>query len=102
MLAHPKVELSIVIEGPQLIFKLCNNKPNSNLQEHQSNKGGIGLKNTAKRLQLLYPDKHNLKIEATDTSFFIYMSITLKEMKEVNFKKFPISPAQPTPLYASP
>ena len=82
MLTHPKVELSIIIEGAQLIFILRNNKPNSHTQECQSNKGGIGLKNTAKRLQLLYPDKHNLKIESTDTSFSVYMNITLKEMKD--------------------
>ena len=74
MLTHPKVELSIIIEGAQLIFVLRNNKPNSHTQECQSNKGGIGLKNTAKRLQLLYPDKHNLKIESTDTSFSVYMT----------------------------
>jgi len=100
MLTHPKVELSIIIEGAQLIFVLRNNKPNSHTQECQSNKGGIGLKNTAKRLQLLYPDKHNLKIESTDTSFSVYMNITLKEMKDVNLEKFP--PTQPTPSYANP
>ncbi len=37
MLTHPKVELSIIIEGAQLIFVLRNNKPNSNTQECQSN-----------------------------------------------------------------
>ena len=87
MLTHPKVELSIIIEEAHLIFMLRNNKPNSNTQASQSNtKGGIGLKNTAKRLQLLYPDKHNLKIESTDTSFSVYMHIILKEMKEVNLE----------------
>ena len=103
MLADPKVELSIIVDGPQLIFMLRNNKPNFNIQESQSNsKGGIGLKNVAKRLQLLYPDKHTLKIESTDTSFYVYMHIMLREMKEVNIEN-PDVPATPQPLsYASP
>ena len=103
MLTHPNVELSIIIDGPQLIFMLRNNKPNSTAQVSQSNtKGGIGLKNVAKRLQLLYPDKHNLKIESTDTSFYVYMHIMLKEMNEVNIENSHV-PATPQPLsYASP
>ncbi len=103
MLNHPKVELSIIIEGAQLKFMLRNNKPNFNSQDSQSNtKGGIGLKNTAKRLQLLYPNKHNLKIESTDTSFYVYMHIILKEMKEVNIENSH-HPATPQTLsYASP
>ena len=103
MLTHPTVELSIIIEEAHLIFMLRNNKPNPNTQAIQSNtKGGIGLKNTAKRLQLLYPDKHNLKIESTDTSFSVYMHLVLKEMKEVNLENSHLPATPPTLSYASP
>jgi sensor histidine kinase YesM len=102
MLAHPKLELSIIIDGLQLIFMLKNNKPNSSTQEGQSNRGGIGLKNVAKRLQLLYPDNHCLKIESTDTNFIVYMHILLKEMKAVNLDNSPSPDTQQTLSYASP
>jgi two-component system LytT family sensor kinase len=83
MLTHPRVELSILIEGDQLMFTLSNNKPGTDTLERLPNcKSGIGLKNTAKRLQLLYPDKHHLKIEATDTSFCVELNITLKKVIE--------------------
>lgn len=83
--------LSIIIDGPQLIFMLRNNKPNSNTQESQSNtKGGIGLKNVAKRLQLLYPDKHNLKIESADISFSVYRYIMLRNERSEP-REFPFS-----------
>ncbi len=102
LLTNPKVNLSIIIEEAKLIFMLRNNKPNSNTQERQSDKGGIGLKNAAKRLQLLYPDKHNLKIESTDDSFYVYMHIMLTEMKEENLENSHLPATPQTLSYASP
>ena len=43
-----------------------------------SNKG-IGLNNVKKRLQLLYPGKHQLDIYSTEDSFNINMQILLED-----------------------
>ncbi|WP_315823662.1 hypothetical protein [Paraflavitalea speifideaquila] len=38
--------------------------------------GGIGLQNVKRRLVLLYPDKHSLKIEDTDNQFTINLELS--------------------------
>ena len=78
MLRDPKVRLSIKIEGNNLLFEICNNKPAEN---HAKGKGGIGLKNVKKRLALLYPGKNLLKLESTETTFSVKMNVTLEEKK---------------------
>jgi LytS/YehU family sensor histidine kinase len=37
--------------------------------------GGIGLQNVQRRLALLYPDKHTLKINDTDNHFTINLEL---------------------------
>lgn len=39
--------------------------------------GGIGLRNTQKRLNLIYPNCHELKIEDRDKTFFVSLTINL-------------------------
>jgi sensor histidine kinase YesM len=103
MLTHPTIQLSIVIEETELTFMLKNNKPNSRTEESQTKfRGGIGLKNTAKRLHLLYPDRHDLKIESTDDTFYVHMHILLKETKEANLEKYQVRATTQPPIYASP
>ena len=38
---------------------------------------GIGLKNVKRRLSLLYPEKHDLKIEADEKTFLVSLRIQL-------------------------
>jgi LytS/YehU family sensor histidine kinase len=39
--------------------------------------GGIGLKNVRRRLELLYPDKHEIKIHDESDSFSVELKITV-------------------------
>jgi Histidine kinase len=75
MLTHPWVRLDIHIEKDFLEFKLTNNKPEYN--NESSGKKGIGLNNVKKRLQLLYPETHSLKIVESDMSYEVSMKIAL-------------------------
>jgi LytS/YehU family sensor histidine kinase len=75
MLAHPWVRLDIHIEKDFLEFKLTNNKPEYN--NESAGKKGIGLNNVKKRLQLLYPETHSLKIVESDMSYEVFMKIAL-------------------------
>jgi tetratricopeptide (TPR) repeat protein len=52
-------------------------KNSVNMKEHSTLPGGIGLENVKKRLKLLYPNKHELKINSTDASFQIKLKIAL-------------------------
>lgn len=80
LLNNPKVRLSIRVEHDNLFFELMNNKPLDTEQSSKPNgKGGIGLKNARKRLELLYPGQHQLKIESTESTFFVKLKITIVE-----------------------
>ena len=39
---------------------------------------GIGIENVKKRLEILYPNKHELKIESSDTEFIVDLKIDLR------------------------
>lgn len=59
--------------GNRLIFEVDNSKPQ---KEYSKDKvGGIGLKNIQQRLKLLYPEKHHLHIEETETAFKVYLEL---------------------------
>ncbi|SEI89748.1 Histidine kinase [Cyclobacterium xiamenense] len=42
-----------------------------------SDESGIGLDNVRKRLQVLYPDRHDLAIVANDTEHFVHFSVQI-------------------------
>ena len=48
-----------------------------NLDQQSDMAGGIGLNNVKRRLELLYPKKHNLKILEDDKIFKVDLDINL-------------------------
>lgn len=56
----------------------CENRFNLN-QDIDKNwkESGIGIQNTKKRLKLLFPDKHNIKINTNNETFTVNLSIEL-------------------------
>jgi tetratricopeptide (TPR) repeat protein len=69
-------QISICVELTGAHFFMEVKNPVS-LQEQPALPGGIGLGNVKKRLKLLYPGKHELKINAAETYFQIRLKITL-------------------------
>ena len=82
MLQHPWIKLRIVIKENMLYMDLSNSKPSQFAS--QNGKNGIGLKNVQKRLQLLYPDRHELTITSTDEEFSIHIQIALEQIRVKN------------------
>jgi len=66
------VELSI--QRNQFLFSVTNSKEAQPTTEQQ---GGIGLKNVRRRLELLYPRRHELTIDNTDHTFTIQLKLQL-------------------------
>lgn len=77
MLRHPWIHLSIQADEDLLHFTLVNSKP---ADETVQIKGGIGLKNVQKRLELIYPGAHLLSIESTINTFTVNMQVPLKRV----------------------
>ena len=86
------VELFINIKNNQLNFTLANSKSDEEIIA--DTKKGIGLTNVKKRLQLLYPLNHVLKIESTNTTYLVYLQIQLSE-KEIVMEDVLSIEAQP-------
>lgn len=51
--------------------------PDKPASEQSQEESGIGLENVKSRLQLVYPDRHQLNIISNDTDFFVHLSIQL-------------------------
>ncbi|MBS1661740.1 MAG: histidine kinase [Bacteroidetes bacterium] len=65
----------------QLHLTVSNSIARNNLSEviHHS---GIGLRNVRRRLDLLYPGRHNLSIQNTSTSFEVHLQLELTSMHD--------------------
>ena len=57
----------------KLIFEVDNSKPKNAYEKDKV--GGIGLRNIQQRLTLLYPEKHYLHIEETNTTFNVHLEL---------------------------
>ena len=57
-----------------LVNSVHPDKPNSEKSREES---GVGLENVKKRLELLYPQQHQLNIIANDSDFFVHLSVQL-------------------------
>lgn len=70
------VSLDIALKEDHLSFKLINGK------NHSSNppQSGIGLSNVKKRLSLLYPQAHDLRISEDEDSYVVTLSLNLNKI----------------------
>ncbi|MEO7529452.1 MAG: histidine kinase [Chitinophagaceae bacterium] len=87
MLANPFVFLSITGQDDILYFKLTNTKPSGLEEKSVYGNCGIGLKNVNKRLELLYPRKHELQIIEDASSFSVWLKIDLTSNPDGKVKK---------------
>jgi two-component system LytT family sensor kinase len=67
------VNIEMDIRPNAVVFKCMNNFGESKTAytPNANNVGGIGMENLKKRLSLIYPDKHRLKIEKNEGIFFV-------------------------------
>ena len=72
------VNIHFDINDTGLTFKIENNKPPHKLSETLDYQGGIGINNVIKRLHLLYPGKHILKIDEEGETFLVKLIIEWK------------------------
>jgi len=63
-----------------LEFKISNNQPD--IPEKPDDRKRIGLTNVQKRLELLYPGKHQLEIQSAEKLFTVSMKVKLEKQKK--------------------
>jgi len=69
------VNLFFEVDNDRLIFKCVNSKPV--MKAVKSVSGGLGLVNIKRRLELLFPLSHDLKIEDTTDTYSVTLTIKL-------------------------
>ena len=71
------IDISMEINSDSIIFKCSNSVHTAKEIEAIGNKGGIGLENVKKRLNLLFPERHDLKISKSEKQFDVNLRINL-------------------------
>jgi two-component system, LytTR family, sensor histidine kinase AlgZ len=70
------VNISIRMNGKQCTYRVENSKQAA-ATDSKEGKSGIGLQNVQRRLELSYPDQHQLKVEDTPDQYAVQLDITL-------------------------
>lgn len=70
------IKMKIKHTDTQLIFSIGNSLPKETYTKDKI--GGVGLENVKRRLELLYPKKHQLKIEETKNEFLVELKIPIE------------------------
>jgi sensor histidine kinase YesM len=80
MVTNSYVKLTINTVDNRLHFTITNNKPET--MHSTTAKGNIGLSNVRKRLELLYPETHDLSIVSEQHSFSVSLSLQLQDKND--------------------
>jgi len=70
-----RIDIEMKQNENNLFLRIINSIPDSEIIN--SKKGGIGLTNLKRRLDLLYPDKHKLEIDQRENLFKVILSLEL-------------------------
>ena len=71
------VRVVLEINGKTLNFDVSNSNHPKQDGDPEKDKSGVGLTNVRQRLQLLYPNKHELAVRETGREFFVHLTIHL-------------------------
>jgi sensor histidine kinase YesM len=77
------ISLHIHVAGDMLQLKLINGRDNQELAESAG--GGLGLRNVRKRLELLYPGRHELKCIKDEDDYQVNLTIQPMYETEVSY-----------------
>jgi len=77
---HAWVNLDMLIENNQLYMKLINGMPAGIQDDIHNDEQSLG--NVKKRLQLLYPGRHELRINADQELLIVYLNLNLDETEQ--------------------
>eukprot|EP01029_Cantina_marsupialis_P022108 TRINITY_DN538425_c0_g3_i2.p2 TRINITY_DN538425_c0_g3~~TRINITY_DN538425_c0_g3_i2.p2 ORF type:complete len:115 (+),score=16.64 TRINITY_DN538425_c0_g3_i2:47-346(+) len=71
------VNILFNFEDKERIELVIENSSESDWSQEDKKDSGIGIKNVIRRLELLYPEKHNLEIAEVDNLFKVSLKIDL-------------------------
>lgn len=72
----PSIKILINVDENEIVFYAENSKPNSNGIKKNKVDGGIGLKNVKKRLEIIYKEHYDLKVQDLENTFIVCLTIS--------------------------
>lgn len=69
------IHIKIYADSREIQFEIENSVPKQAINKDKV--GGIGIENVKKRLAILYPEKHQLSIDANNTSYKVSLNLKL-------------------------
>jgi two-component system, LytTR family, sensor kinase len=72
------ITIGLELKDHSLLFEVSNSKPIKDRNDPEKERGGIGLTNVRQRLQLLYPNRHQLIIKEKDQAFLVHLTLQLQ------------------------
>ena len=73
---HSRITMDISVGQKKLIFT-CENTDHSAVKKLEEEKGGIGLENVRRRLELVYPGRHVLRVGPAEGKYTVNLKIDL-------------------------
>ena len=70
---NPRIDINLTTEGNWINFTVFNNK----VAEEEKSGVGIGIENTKRRLELIYPNRHTLEIVNNRSTYNVFLEINL-------------------------
>ncbi|GAB3340137.1 hypothetical protein GCM10027299_53320 [Larkinella ripae] len=67
--------VTLTLDSTTLYFKVHNSRHPVTGADPEKNRSGIGLENVRKRLELIYPDRHTLALQASEQDYFVALTI---------------------------
>jgi hypothetical protein len=71
------ISFDLAVEDNMIRFKLINSFDADEGIKTEMNKGGMGLQNVKRRLELIYPNKYSLDIRAEDNMFIVNLDLQI-------------------------
>ena len=67
--------ITLTLDDTQLYFKVHNSRHAKPHTDPEVDKSGVGLANVCKRLELIYPNRHQLVIQQSEQDYFIALTL---------------------------
>jgi sensor histidine kinase YesM len=77
-----EIEISMKLWGNSILFSVKNSHRDASGQDSINKHSGFGLQSTIKRLELLYPNAHDLKIEKEENVFSVMLRLNVKKVSK--------------------
>jgi len=87
VLDQPWISLRITMEEDRMKMKLLNGKADG--INSSATTGGIGIANVMRRLELLYPQKHQLNIKDEEDVFIVNLQLQLERRNKIIYEHTP-------------